>query len=99
MGKQIKTLHTDNGTEYINKKIEKQLRDSGIRHQLTVRYTPEQSGRAERMNCSIVEKAKSMLIDATLGKGYWAEAAATAVYVINSKLPSKPNTNVTLEEI
>ncbi|KAK9745594.1 hypothetical protein QE152_g6777 [Popillia japonica] len=35
------------------------------------------------MNRTIVEKAKSILIEAKLPTEYWAEAASTAVYLIN----------------
>ncbi|KXJ67928.1 hypothetical protein RP20_CCG007466 [Aedes albopictus] len=43
---------------------------------------------AERMNRTIVEKARSMLCDVNLEKCYWAEAVATASYVIN-RSPTK----------
>lgn len=51
-------------------------------------YTPEQNGTAERMNRTIVEKARCMLFDANLSVKYWAEAVATAVYIIN-RSPSR----------
>jgi transposase InsO family protein len=67
-------LRTDNGTEYTNKEFKKYLRKFGIRHQTTVPYNPEQNGLAERMNRTLVERAKSMIFDADLHKKYWAEA-------------------------
>lgn len=82
-GKRIKSIRTDNGREFVNRGLQRYLRESGIRHQLTVPYSPEQNGLAERMNRTIVERAKSMLFDADLPKEYWAEAVATAVYLIN----------------
>lgn len=53
----IKTLRTDNGTEYCNSSLLSLLKKSGIQHQLTCPYTPEHNGVAERMNRTIVEKA------------------------------------------
>ncbi|KMQ82767.1 retrovirus-related pol polyprotein from transposon tnt 1-94, partial [Lasius niger] len=92
-GYRIKTLRTDNGLEYINKDLKEMLITSGIRHQLTIRYTPKQNGVAERANRSIVERARSMLFEAELPKPYWAEAVATAAYLINRS----PNSRIRYE--
>lgn len=89
-GRKIKRFRSDNGTEYTSKDFQKFLEESGIVHEKTVPYTPEQNGLAERMNRTIVEKAKCMLFDAALKKGFWAEAINTAVYIIN-RLPTKSN--------
>lgn len=89
-GKRIKILRSDNGREYITKELENYLKKTGIKHQYTIRYTPEQNGVAERENRSIVERAKSMLFGAELPKVYWAEAVATAVYLLNRS----PNSSI-----
>ncbi|HEY0433295.1 MAG TPA: reverse transcriptase domain-containing protein [Chitinophagaceae bacterium] len=85
-GTTIKELRSDNGTEYVSKEFEAYLKKSGIRHQLTVPYTLEQNGVAERANRTIVEKARTMLTSAGLKKGFWAEAVNTAVYLKNRTL-------------
>ncbi|XP_062704663.1 uncharacterized protein LOC134286966 [Aedes albopictus] len=87
-GKQLKTLRTDNGKEFVNKRLEDHLQRLGIRHQTSADYTPEQNGLAERCNRTIVERARCMLFEAHLPKTFWAEAAATAVYLIN-RSPTK----------
>ncbi len=46
----IKVLSTDNGGEYLSNDLKKYLSDHGIQHQLTVAYTPQQNGVAERTN-------------------------------------------------
>lgn len=97
-GKQIKKLRSDNGKEYVNESVKKYLKDEGIEHQLTVRYTPQQNGTAERMNRSVVEKARTLLSDAKLGKEYWAEAVATASYLLN-RSPTKRLWNMTPYEV
>lgn len=61
---------------------------NGMIHQTTNVYTPQQNGVAERMNRTIVERAKCMIFDAKLDKSYWAEAVNTAVYVINRSINS-----------
>jgi transposase InsO family protein len=65
----IKILRTDNGTEYVNKQMETFLKKNGIIHQTTNVYTPQQNGVAERMNRTLVERAKCLLFDAGLKKG------------------------------
>lgn len=79
----IKILRTDNGLEYVNKGFSDFLKGAGIIHQTTTPYTPEQNGTAERMNRTLVERAKCMLLNANLSKQYWADAIHTAAYVIN----------------
>ncbi len=84
----LKILRTDNGGEYTSNKFEGYLREEGIRHERTVPKTPEQNGVAERLNRTLVESARSMLLDANLSKSYWAEAISTAVYLRN-RCPTK----------
>lgn len=80
-GKKIKIVRTDNGKEYCNKEFDKYL--DGIIHQTTVPYNPEQNGKAERINRTIVEKARCLLFDGAFPKEFWAEAVSTAVYIYN----------------
>lgn len=87
-GKKIKILRTDNGTEYCGNDFQTFCRKSGIRHQTSTTYTPQQNGVAERANRTIVERAKCMIFDADLDKSFWAEAVHTAVYVINRSVNS-----------
>lgn len=97
LGKRIKIIRTDNGTEYCNKDFSKYLADSGIKHQTTTPYTPEQNGLSERKNRTLVERAKCMLSDANLPKIYWAEAVSTAAYILN-RSPSRVLNDMTPEE-
>lgn len=89
LGGKIKMLRTDNGTEYCNGAMTEFLRAAGIIHQTTAPYTPEQNGVAERMNRTLVEKARCMLFDSKMSTKFWAEAVCTAAYIIN-RSPSKP---------
>lgn len=56
---------------------------TGIHHELSNAHTPEQNGKAERMNRTIIERAKCMLFDADLDDSYWAEACNMAMHLIN----------------
>lgn len=82
-GKRIKIFRSDNGTEYVNNQFLKFFKDCGIQFQTTAPYTPQQNGVAERLNRTIVEKARCMLFQAGLSTGLWAEATFTAVYLKN----------------
>ena len=96
-GNRIKTLRTDNGTEYVNNRLLKLLKLSGICHQTTIPHTPEQNGVAERMNRTIIEKTRCLLIGANLKKRFWAEAVNTAVHLIN-RAPTRTLKDVTPNE-
>jgi transposase InsO family protein len=83
-GCKIKKFRSDNGTEFLNKRMEKVMLESGIVHQKTAPYTPQQNGKAERMNRTLVEKAKCLLFDADLHKRFWGEAMSMAAFLINN---------------
>lgn len=82
-GKRIKALRSDNGGEFCSDSFDHYLRQNGILHQRTTPHCPEQNGSAERLNRTIVEKARCLLFDANLDKRFWAEAVNTAVYLYN----------------
>ena len=86
--KKIKILRSDNGGEFCRNEIEKFLARNGIIHQKTNPYTPEQNGMSERLNRTVVEKAKCLLFDANLEKRFWAEAVNTSVYLKNRSAAS-----------
>ncbi|UYV61273.1 hypothetical protein LAZ67_1004196 [Cordylochernes scorpioides] len=62
-GKNIQTIRIDIGREYVNRQVEDFLNQSGIKHQLTVPYSPAQNGVAERKNRSLMEMTRCMLFD------------------------------------
>ncbi|GJU38495.1 retrovirus-related pol polyprotein from transposon TNT 1-94 [Tanacetum coccineum] len=92
-GKKIKCLRTDNGGEYTGDEFDTFCRQEGIKRQFTTAYTPQQNGVAERMNRTLLERARAMLATTSLGKSFWAEAVNTACYVINRS----PSTAVELK--
>ena len=87
-GLNIGTLRTDNGGEYISKDFKDFLRSKGIRHELTVPYSPAQNGVSERLNRTLVESARTMISFARLPDSYWGEAVSTAVYIRN-RVPTR----------
>lgn len=61
LGKNIKTIRSDNGKEFVNTRVRELLKKYGILHQLSISYTPQQNGRAEREFRTIMEATRSML--------------------------------------
>ncbi|GKE90008.1 retrovirus-related pol polyprotein from transposon TNT 1-94 [Tanacetum coccineum] len=52
--------------------------------------TPQPNGVAERINRTLIEAARTMLVDSLLPIPFWAEAINTACYVLNRVLVTKP---------
>lgn len=94
----IKTLRTDNGAEYLSNEFQGFLKKSGIIHQTSTPYSPQQNGLAERMNRTLLERARCMLLNAKLQKHYWAEAVSTAAYITN-RCPTRALAFLTPEEM
>lgn len=94
----VKTLRTDNGTEYLSNEFQAFLKKSGIVHQTSNVFTPQQNGLAERMNRTLLERARCMLLNAKLQKHYWAEAVSTAAYITN-RCPTRALAFLTPEEM
>ena len=80
-GQRVGTLRTDNISPIDGFKA--YLESKGICHELTVSYSPQQNGVAERMNQTLMESSQSMIAHAGLSNCYWAEAVAAAAYVKN----------------
>ena len=76
-------LRSDNGTEFQNATLEKFCADTGISQNFSSARTPEQNGVVERKNRTLIEAARSMLVDSGLPTSYWAEAIATACHTQN----------------
>ena len=84
----IQALRSDNGKEYTSKQFNHFCEEAGIEHQLTAPYTPQQNGVSERKNRTIMEMTRCLMFEKNLPREYWAEAAHTAVFLLN-RLPTK----------
>lgn len=92
-GTPIAIFRSDNGGEFVNRELGLYMKTKGIKHQTSTPKTPEQNGVAERFNRTIMELARSMIHTHSVGVNLWAEASATAVYVLNRvTCKSSPNT-------
>ncbi|WVZ02051.1 hypothetical protein V8G54_022857 [Vigna mungo] len=97
LGCRLKCLRTDNGLEFISEEFNGFCTEKGIRRHKTVVGTPQQNGLAERMNRTILERVRCMLLGSGLSKAFWGEAANTAVYLINRSPSSALNFKTPME--
>ena len=82
-GWKLKTIHTDRGGEFLSKKQKHYLQECRIEHQTLMPYSPQQNGRAECFQQTIINKAESMWHAVGLSDGFWKHAVGTAVHVYN----------------
>lgn len=97
-GCKIQVIRSDNGTEYTAERFDEFCKEAGIEHHLSVAYSPQQNGVCERKNRTIMDMARCMMHEMDLPKSFWAEAANTAVFLLN-KLPSRAVKDQTPHEI
>jgi transposase InsO family protein len=79
----IKAVKSDFGGEYKSLKFDKYVKDLGIEVQASAPRTPQQNGRAERLNRTIMDKAEAMRHYASIPPSWWEFAVSHAVYVYN----------------
>ena len=76
----VRTLRSDNGTEFRSIAFEDLLRRYGIAHQRTCVYTPQQL-------LQLLQLARALLFQAHLSKYFWDHDILMSTYLIN-RLPS-----------
>ncbi|CAI7820831.1 unnamed protein product [Closterium sp. NIES-53] len=69
-----KAIRTDRGGEFLSKEFSLWLKKNGIRHSLTMPYSPAMNGIAEQANRTITETARGLLIEAGLLDYFWPDA-------------------------
>lgn len=81
----IQALRSDNGNEYTTDQFNLFCEEAGIEHQL---IAPILHNRMELVRGTIMEITRCLLYEKSLPKEYWAEAAHTALFLLN-RLPTK----------
>lgn len=74
----VSKIKLDNGGEYSSIELKNYCKQKGIQLLYTVPYNPEMNGVAERLNRTLVEKARSMLIASGIDWHFWNEAITAA---------------------
>ena len=82
-GRKLRVFRSDNGGEYITLEWELYMKEHGIVHQKSTPRTPEQNGVSERLNLTIMDRVRTILIESRLPLSLWAEAVEYSVYTKN----------------
>ncbi|GKE38381.1 integrase, catalytic region, zinc finger, CCHC-type containing protein, partial [Tanacetum coccineum] len=82
----VRSIKTNNGTEFVNQTLREYYEKIGISHETYVARSPQQNGVVERRNRMLIEAARTMLIYAKAPLFLWAEAVATACYTQNRSI-------------
>jgi transposase InsO family protein len=85
----IKAVRSDRGGEFVNNTMRAWLTEKGILHDLSCSYTPQQNGKAERMNRTLAEMVRCMLLGSGLPKKYWDYAVQYATWIQNRCVTAK----------
>ena len=88
LGKNIKTLRSDRGGEYLSLEFDDHLKECGILSQLTPPGTPQWNDVSERRNRTLLDMVRSMMSHADLPNSFWGHALLTTAYTLN-RVPSK----------
>ena len=97
-GRPVKIIRTDRGTEYGGERFTSWKQNTGIIHQTTCRYTPQQNGVSERANRTVMEGVRSSLYSgkydglpttSTAVKELWGEFLCATVYIRNRIVTAK----------
>jgi len=67
IGHKIKVLRSDNGGEFVSKKFHALIADCGIQQQTNAPYSPQQNCVTERVNRTIMECARNMILALGIG--------------------------------
>lgn len=79
----IKCLRSDNGGEYLDDDFQIFLLHNDIGHERSAPRRQAQNGVAERMGRTLIEMARTIMMEAKVAGRWWAEAVATAAYLRN----------------
>jgi Reverse transcriptase (RNA-dependent DNA polymerase)/Integrase core domain len=82
-GLKLKRLHSDGGKEFCNTRLEAFLTANGTDHTVTPPHKSELNGIAERMNQTLMEMTRSLLIQSGAPLSLWGEAMRSAAFAFN----------------
>ncbi|CAL2255491.1 unnamed protein product [Prunus armeniaca] len=93
-GYKIKKLRSGRGGEYTSIEFLQFCEEIGLERQLTVAYSPQKNGVAERKNRTTVEMSKTMMKEKKLPYKFWGETVNITVYIHN-RCPTKALDTIT----
>jgi transposase InsO family protein len=79
----VKKVRSDNGSEFRNTRVEELCDENGMKYEFSSKYTPEQNGLVEKKNRTLIDMARSMLLEYNVSDSFWAETINTACHASN----------------
>lgn len=95
----IKSLHSDQGGNYLSDEFIEHLKSNGTHQELTVHDLPQQNGKAKRLNRIVVETGRTVLISSGLPQFLWSEAFNHAIWLRKRVTRRVLNGNTTFEVV
>lgn len=86
----IKYLWPYNRTKYIDLNFKRLCEEICIQRHFSVCNAPKQNGALERMNISLIERVKSLILNVRLSKDFWIETIYMAYYFIHISGENRP---------
>jgi transposase InsO family protein len=80
-GKNIWSLRSDRGDEYLSNEFKSYCENHKIRRYFTAPYKPQQNGLIKRKNRTILDMVRSIIKTKKMPKEFWAEVVQCAVYI------------------
>ncbi|CAD7066170.1 unnamed protein product [Tilletia caries] len=81
--KKLKTLRSDGGGEFSSHAMQDWVLEQGITRQITAPYTSVQNGIVERINRTLQDRMRSMMLSAKALAEFWVLAFMAAIYQYN----------------
>ena len=82
-GRRLQRWRSDRCGEYMSATMAAWTRKHGATHETTAPYTPQQNGKAERLNRTLLEKVGASMTAAACATDLWGEAVSTVSHVVN----------------
>jgi len=82
-GVNVKRVRHDGAKEYLTHDLRAWYEEKSITSEMTAPYKPQQNGKAERVNRTLMERVRAALLDSGAEEELWAEALASVVHVLN----------------
>lgn len=82
-GTTVKCVRSDRGSEFMNQQFKEFCVQQGTKMETSAPYTPQQNGLAERMNRTLKERTRTLLVHAAADPSLWKEALDTATLLYN----------------
>jgi transposase InsO family protein len=81
--KKLRRIRCDNGGEYTSTAFRSLCRERGIVVEYSPPYSPQSNGAAERINRTLQDRVRCMLVHAQLPQSFWGEALRAAAFLLN----------------